>query len=271
MPLGEPAYADAHRLLSELHVVARQLSLGLDPQTLAAALLDDVTTIVPQARATVLIRSGGGRFVPLVGTEPPEAAASAMQDAWVGADPVRRYTAGVHVAALPVRMGERVVALVVLTSDQALGDTTIARCRAVIGQAGARMASAMLFDDVRRLATVDERMRVAREIHDGIAQDLASVGYLLDDIHRDVDDGVGVRVVEVREQLRTMVSDLRLSIFDLRTGVDDTVGPGHGARRVRATGRLAVRPGRARVDGGVPDPAARAPPRWSCCGWSRRR
>src|SRR5207342_1938419 len=44
-PEGEPAYADAHRLLSELHVVARQLSLGLDPQTLAAALLDDVAAI----------------------------------------------------------------------------------------------------------------------------------------------------------------------------------------------------------------------------------
>jgi signal transduction histidine kinase len=220
---AEPAYEDAHRLLSELHVVARQLSLGLDPQTLAAALLDDVCTLVPGARTTVLSRSGGGRFVPLVGTEPAEAAASAMQDAWVGADTVRRVTAGVHVAALPVRMGDRVVALVVLTADQVLDDDTLASCRAIIDQAGPRMASAMLFDDVRRLATTDERMRVAREIHDGIAQDLASVGYLLDDIRSDVDDGVGSRVQQVRDQLRSMVTDLRLSIFDLRSGVDDTV------------------------------------------------
>jgi signal transduction histidine kinase len=66
-------------------------------------------------------------------------------------------------------------------------------------------------------------MRVAREIHDGIAQDLASVGYLLDDIRRDVDDDVGSRVQQVRAQLRLMVTDLRLSIFDLRSGVDDTV------------------------------------------------
>ena len=29
--LADPAYADAHRLLSELHVVARQLSLGPRP------------------------------------------------------------------------------------------------------------------------------------------------------------------------------------------------------------------------------------------------
>jgi signal transduction histidine kinase len=225
-PDDEPAYEDAHRLLSELHTVARQLSLGLDPQTLAAALLDDITALAPGARTTVLSRSNGGRFVPLVGTEPPEAAASAMKDAWVGADPVRRVTAGVHVAAIPVRMGDRVVALVVVTGDEVMAEHTLARCRSVIDQAGPRMASAMLFDDVRRLATVDERMRVAREIHDGIAQDLASVGYLLDDIRRDVDDGVSSRVQQVRDRLRSMVSDLRLSIFDLRSGVDDTISLG---------------------------------------------
>jgi signal transduction histidine kinase len=225
-PEGEPAYADAHRLLSELHVVARQLSLGLDPQTLAAALLDDVATIVRHTQPTVLVRSDSGRSVPLVGSEPPAAAASAMQDAWTASAPIRRHTAGVYVTAIPVRMGERVVALVVMTGSRMIDDDTLNGCRAVIDQAGPRMASAMLFDDVRRFATVDERKRLAREIHDGIAQDLASVGYLLDDIRRDVDEGVGARVLEVRDRLRRMVADLRLSIFDLRTGVDDMTGLG---------------------------------------------
>ena len=122
-PEGEPAYADAHRLLSELHVVARQLSLGLDPQTLAAALLDDVAAIVRHAEATVLVRSDSGRFVPLVGGEPPAAAASAMQDAWTTARSRSSGTRpGVHVTAMPVRMGERVVALVVLTGARTLDD-----------------------------------------------------------------------------------------------------------------------------------------------------
>ena len=241
---GEPAYADAHRLLSELHVVARQLSLGLDPRTLAAALAEDVRTVVPYAAAVVLARSPGGRFVALVGTEPDEDGELAIEDAWVTASPVQRLHEDVVLTAVPVLMGERVVALVVLTTDAVLDRPTMARCRVVIEQSGPRLASAMLFDDVRRLATTDERMRLAREIHDGIAQDLASVGYALDDIRRDSPAGTQARVASVREQLQTMVADLRMSIFDLRSGVDDTMGLGTAlsehAQRIGAQAGLKV-------------------------------
>jgi signal transduction histidine kinase len=223
-PSIEPAYADAHRLLSELHVVARQLSLGLDPQTLAAALVDELEGMAEGAAATVLIRSPGGRFVPLVGDVPSPIAESAVLDAWLAADLVRRSRSGMTVAALPVLMGERVVAVVVLTGEGPIEDESIRHCRTAIAQAGPRLASALLFDDVRRLATVDERMRLAREIHDGIAQDMASVGYLLDDISKDAPPDVAERLGGLRQHLGGLVSELRLSIFDLRAGVDETVG-----------------------------------------------
>lgn len=221
---SEPAYADAHRLLSELHVVARQLSLGLEPHTLAAALAQDVTAVVTGVQATVLVRSPGGRFVPLVGRTPTPFAESVLLDAWLAADLVRRSRAGATVAAMPVLMGERVVAVVVLTSDSGLDDGQIAECRTLVSQAGTRLASALLFDDVRRLATDDERARLAREIHDGIAQDLASVGYLVDDIATDASPEVAKRLADLREHLTGLVSELRLSIFDLRAGVDESVG-----------------------------------------------
>ncbi len=53
-PQVEPAYADAHRLLSELNLVARHLSLGLDPHTLATALVEELQGLAVGARATVL-------------------------------------------------------------------------------------------------------------------------------------------------------------------------------------------------------------------------
>jgi signal transduction histidine kinase len=227
-PAGmEPAYADAHRLLSELHVVARQLSLGLDPQTLAAALVEELAEIVGSARATVLVRSSGGRFVPVVGDAPGPMAESVVIDAWVAADLVRRGRSGQTVVALPVLMGQRVVAIVVLsdaTDAQSLRDVVVEECRTAIAKAGPRLASALLFDDVRRLATVDERNRLAREIHDGIAQDMASVGYQLDDIASDAEPDMAKRIQGLREHLGGVVAELRLSIFDLRTGVDESMG-----------------------------------------------
>jgi signal transduction histidine kinase len=220
----DPAYADAHRLLSELHVVARQLDLGLDPPTLATALVDELRGLVPGADPTVLIKSGSARFVPIVGDVPSPLAESVMLDAWVSSGTIRRSRHGATVAALPVLMGARVVAVVVLTTQGAIGDDELERCRKAIASAGPRLASALLFDDVRHLATADERMRLAREIHDGIAQDVASVGYALDDIARDADDATAGRLASLREHLGGLVSDLRLSIFDLRAGVDESVG-----------------------------------------------
>jgi signal transduction histidine kinase len=223
-PQSEPAYADAHRLLSELHVVSRQLSLGLEPQTLAQALADDARALVEGTEATVLVRSAGGRFVPLVGHHPDPFAESVVLDAWLAADPVRRMREGGTTVALPVRMGERVVAVVVLTGPGPLDDRQVDSCGTVVSQAGTRLASALLFDDVRRLATDDERLRLAREIHDGIAQDLASVGYLIDDIADSATPEVAERLTELREHVTGLVGELRLSIFDLRAGVDETVG-----------------------------------------------
>jgi signal transduction histidine kinase len=243
-PDSEPAYTDAHRLLSELHVVARQLSLGLDPRTLAAALVEDIRAVIPNATAAVLTRSPGGRFVALAGEEPDDTAEAVIEDAWVGAHPVKRVVEQCHFTVLPVLMGERVVALMAVTAGGPSDDASIRRCRAVIEQSGPRLASAMLFDDVRRLATTDERMRLAREIHDGIAQDLASVGYALDDIRYRCEPAVAEQVTGVREQLQTMVADLRMSIFDLRTGINDSIGLGTAisehAQRIAGQSELAV-------------------------------
>ena len=43
-------------------------------------------------------------------------------------------------------------------------------------------ARAGLFEEVRSTVTVEERDRLAREMHDGVAQELAFVGYQLDDL-----------------------------------------------------------------------------------------
>ena len=54
------------------------------------------------------------------------------------------------------------------------------RAPSVAGHAALRLETALLFDDVRSFATAEERQRLAREIHDGIAQELVMVGYGID-------------------------------------------------------------------------------------------
>ncbi len=50
-----------------------------------------------------------------------------------------------------------------------------------------RLDTALAFDEVRSLATMEERQRLAREIHDGVAQEIASLGYVVDDLTADRD------------------------------------------------------------------------------------
>lgn len=222
----DPAYADAHRLLSELHTVARNLSLGLDPATLGAAMVQEVRSLVDARSVVLLVRSPSGRFVPLVGDAGTDADDEHLVlDAWVTASPRSVRTRGRTVLVLPVKMGERVVGAVRVVADRTAEDVA-ERCRATVAQAGPRLASAMLFDDVRRLATTDERLRVARDIHDGVAQELASIGYALDDAAARAPGGVGDDLLALRRHVQKVTAELRLSIFDLRSGVDDTVGLG---------------------------------------------
>lgn len=224
-PDENPAYVDAHRLLSELHTVARNLSLGLDPSTLGSALVQELRGVIDARSIALLVRSPSGRFVPLVGAPGGEESLHEEQvvlDAWLAAEARSSRAHGRSVIALPIKMGERVVAAVVVVADAAPSEVE-SRCRDTVERAGPRLASAMLFDDVRRLASTDERLRVARDIHDGVAQELASIGYVLDDLAARVDDDAAADLRRLRHHVQQVTSDLRLSIFDLRTGVDDTV------------------------------------------------
>ncbi len=97
----------------------------------------------------------------------------------------------------------------------------------LVDDAALRIDTALLFSEVRALATAEERRRLAREIHDGIAQEIASLGYLVDDLAAGTEDEhVATELRHLREELTRVVTELRLSIFDLRSDVQPATGLG---------------------------------------------
>ena len=239
-------YAEATRLLTQLRSVARSLpGATLDPGGISEHLLEELRAVAPANRAAVLSASGGGRLVVLAQTgadrvdwETTLDADSAIADAWATQQPqtanrsqARSPRSGAASSSLvvPLVAGVRTIGLVILEADvaQAYPSPVVAQVTEVTGPAALRLEAALLFDDVRSLATNEERQRLAREIHDGVAQELVMVGYGIDNAQATLPEGAE----ETAEELRTLrsevtrvITELRLSLFELRSEVDRNGG-----------------------------------------------
>ncbi|MDP9319162.1 MAG: sensor histidine kinase, partial [Actinomycetota bacterium] len=244
-------YVVAHRLLDELRVVSRRLSSGLDAVLLSTTLLGDCLARVTDGRGAVLVRTDGGVFVSLaqhlgdvtgdVANDPlvmqcwttaVPAHQAAIQDRHPPAVPHANgerdpgSTTGRTRWALPVRVGTRMVGVLALDVGQPLDAGLLIELQALLDERALPLDAALLFDEVRAIATVEERHRLAREIHDGVAQEIASLGYLVDDLAFGPDAARAAGLAHLRAELTRIVDDLRLSIFDLRSQVSRTTGLG---------------------------------------------
>lgn len=238
-PAEEPLYGAAYRLLSQLRTVTRQLPGTLDPLVVTAELLDRVGEVVAHDRGGVLVRGGDARLTPLAGgTQDLAGGDVALSDdtpyaeAW--ATQVVQCVGrgdGSWLLVAPMVVGVRTCGLVVLESDSgSVPDAAqCARITEIVTGAALRLETALLFDDVRDLATAEERQRVAREIHDGIAQELVIVGYGIDNALGDLPDGAGdsrTALTSLRGEVTRIITELRLSLFDLRADIDPHGGLG---------------------------------------------
>jgi signal transduction histidine kinase len=259
-------YAEATRLLIQLRTVARSLpGATLDPGGLAEHLLEELRTIAPAQRAAVLSASGGGRLVVLaqhntdrVDWETALDADSAIADAWASQQPQTAIRSqarsavppGTEVSALvvPLVAGVRTIGLVALEADHpgAYPPSVLKRVVELVGPGAIRLEAALLFDEVRSLATTEERQRLAREIHDGVAQELVMVGYGIDNTLAALPDvdAAAEELRVLRAEVTRVITELRLSLFELRSEVDRygglTAAIADYARTVGATGGLRV-------------------------------
>jgi signal transduction histidine kinase len=106
----------------------------------------------------------------------------------------------------------------------------VERLQPVVAASGLPLETAALFDELRTSAATEERARLAKEIHDGIAQDLAYIGFELDGLLSDLrENGQQTAVLharDLRQRITALISELRTSISHLRSSVAPTHGLG---------------------------------------------
>lgn len=237
-PMNE-SYAAAYRLITQLRTVSRQLSGGLDAVSIGQSLLQSLRGEVPFDCGVVYTRTRGSRLVPLAfeGCERVDWDASLSGDSlfgevWSTQQPVTRNVSftgapGTWSAVLPLRIGLRTFGVVAIErrDDGAVTAGDLRDSMSIVDEAALRLETALLFNEVRSIATAEERRRLAREIHDGIAQELASLGYVVDDLKaRAKATELAGPLYDLRTEITRIISELRLSIFDLRSEVQTGLG-----------------------------------------------
>lgn len=119
---------------------------------------------------------------------------------------------------VPVRVGGEVFGSLYLT-DKPGGFTAEDEelVEAVAVAVGAAVAGARTAERLRRLAIVEDRERIARDLHDSIIQDLFAVGLQLQAASRRTDDPeIGATVDDAVGRLDAAIGTLRDFIFGLR-------------------------------------------------------
>ena len=90
-----------------------------------------------------------------------------------------------------------------------------------------RLDTALTFDEVRTIAATEERHRLAREIHDGVAQEVASLGYLVNDLAATATDEIQRgKLRELRIELTKVVGDYGCRSSTCAARSDATAGLG---------------------------------------------
>jgi signal transduction histidine kinase len=244
-----PAAHEAARLLRRLSDLAGALDGGFDPPASAELLLQAVKERIAGTRMAVLVGFGSEPAVPLAlrGIDrlpwpDPTTADSVLGRVWrSGVAEAGYWSSGMEdkaIAAAPLRDsdGARIGIVVVDRFASApFGDDDLRALVDLADYHGANMEVALIFAALRQNAAFEERERLAREMHDGIAQELVALGYGIDVARRKAATQApqfAPALDETRADLSRVLADLRLSIADLRLAVrpDQGLGAVVGAR-----------------------------------------
>ena len=236
-------YRYAQRLFRELIDLSGGLSSGLDAAALGATTLRTVGGDLPTTALRLYVPRGDA-LTPLLSdplVDPsdedragPDTLADLAAETWSGQ---RRVISG-HAFAFPLITDGSACAVVAgrlspRVDPHRVGlDERLARLGRRLATNAVQLDTALLFAAFRDSATADERRRLAREMHDGVAQEIASLGYLVDALAtRATDPDQAARIALLRKRISAVVGEVRRSVLTLRTetAASESLGSAIGA------------------------------------------
>ena len=218
-------------VLRAVYDVSLAVSGRADPGKTIASIVDHARTLLRADGALLAMDGPGGGLrlraasaAPgvLVGEEPDRVGIMATDEDDLGCYLRGGYQIGGYapVGYAPVGYGgRRIGALGVVVeagSHRLLDSSEVETLAALATQVGLALEAARLQDELQALAVQGERARIAREMHDGLAQVLAYVNTKSQAIEELLDDG---RVDEARRQLAELAAAARSVYVDVREAI----------------------------------------------------
>jgi signal transduction histidine kinase len=116
--------------------------------------------------------------------------------------------------------------------EPAKADRALELARGLSEPAGLGIDNARWFARLRLVGADEERTRIAHDLHDGVGQTLAYLGFELERVTRGVDDtALSQELTRLRGDLRTALSEVRETLFDLKSDVSDEIDVGAALAR----------------------------------------
>jgi signal transduction histidine kinase len=206
--------------LLALNELAGSLTRSLDPEAILAGALDAVRA--------VLSTTGGrgyriGRDGLMASRAEPDEPSPQLEAVAVAAitdnQLVTREDGDGVLIGLPMGTGAGPLGALGLRATGAPGPEMTALLMAIGNQVGLALSTARLSDEGREMAVLEERARLAREIHDTLAQQLTGIVIQLEAaqalVSRDPDRSLPA-LASAQELARSALAEARRSVWDLR-------------------------------------------------------
>ncbi|MFQ5932369.1 MAG: GAF domain-containing protein, partial [Nitrospiraceae bacterium] len=132
--------------------------------------------------------------------------------------------------ALPVRGRGQMIGVLDIESDSlnAFDEDDVAILQSLANQAGVAIQNARLYEQASQLAVLEERQRLARELHDSVTQEIYGVTMFAEAAGRLLAHGKQAQATEHLRDLQASaqeaLGEMRLLIYELRPPVLDQVG-----------------------------------------------